>query len=470
MIFSTITMIFFFFPIILILYALLYKVTKGKILLPNLLLIVSSLVFYWWGSGLFTTVMLIMFIIINYFIAYIIRTQDSKVALILGIIFNIFVMIRYKYPVLLLQAIGAYMEGTTDLIKVVFPLGLSFIIFNSISYIVDVYKKKIDINMVNFSIYILFFPKLLQGPIVQYTDMHNELNERKFLFDNVCAGIERMIVGLAKKVLIADVFGGTVSKILSSGDIDFITSWLCVILISLQLYLDFSGYSDMAIGMAKVFGFSFKENFDFPYFSKSVSEFWRRWHISLGAWFREYIYFPLGGSKKGNVFINLFVVFLITGMWHGNTLIYIFWGVAHGLVVLFERTKIYIKLKEKIRFFSVIGWLYTFIVVSIGWLCFRLSGVSEFISYIKNLLGIGVDSVTFTWRYFLNNKIIALMVITVSLMIILYCKKVQEKIRKLNEESKIFVSIKYIVLIGIFFLCFTSIVNNGFSPFLYFSY
>lgn len=321
----------------------------------------------------------------------------------------------------------------------------------------------------SFSTYILFFPKLIQGPIVSYNDMRSELENRHINLDMICSGVSRFIMGLSKKVLLADSFGSSLALINRANIIDTPTAWLSVLLYGLQLYFDFSGYSDMAIGLSKMAGFNFKENFNFPYISTSISEFWRRWHISLGTWFRNYIYIPLGGNRTGSVYVNLFIVFLLTGIWHGNTLIYVCWGVAMGIAVLMERTKVYGKIIKKLPCSKAIGWVYTTLFVFIGWTCFRVKNVSDFFEFIKVLCGRYTGELTFTWRYFLTGKNIFLIIISCMGIWALSRKKVKSFFDS-HSNNVIFEGLKYILLLLLFSICFIAIVSNGYTPFLYFQF
>lgn len=474
--FSTLTFLFFFLPATLAVYFAAWKLMRQNTVIPNLILCLASLLFYWWGAGIQGIILLFLLISVNYFIGYLLRMRRSSLTLLVGVAFNCAVLIHYKYPQQVFYALHGYLKGEEDLLAVVLPLALSFVFFHCVSYLVDIYRAKQKPGsrewqeFLNFSLYLLFFPKLVQGPIVPYGEMQPQITRRTVTLDSFSAGVQRFIFDLAKKVLLADAFGVKLSQINSATAIDTPTAWLGVLLFALQLYLDFSGYSDMAIGLGRMFGFSLKENFNFPYLSKSISEFWRRWHISLGSWFREYIYIPLGGNRQGSVYLHLFIVFLLTGMWHGNTLIYVCWGVAHGICAMLERTRVYQSLKEKIPFFPVIGWIYTTFVVCLGWLCFRLEGIHAFFAYLKNLVGIGIGELTFTWRYFFTPKIILLIVIACGGMLILSRGRIQSMLQRLDESSRVFVVVKYLVLLLLFGLSFMSIVSNGYTPFLYATY
>ena len=477
MVFSSLTFLFFFLPISIISYLLCYFIFKKNTTFLNVLLCVLSTLFYFWGGGKTALKVVILLLLVNYFIGYLIRTKQSKIAFVMGIVFNCMILIASKYPALLLETLNLYMSNSVELVALVVPLGISFIVFSCISYIAETYyqvqlggfeltKKERD-NFLEFAIYVLLFTKILQGPIVQFQKMLPYIRERQLTFKNTCSGIERFIIGLSKKVLMADVFCATTTKMMATGALDTASAWLLILLYGLQLYFDFSGYSDMAIGLSKVFGFDFAENFNFPYTSTSITVFWRRWHISLGEWFKRYVYIPLGGNRSGCVFLNLFIVFVLTGLWHGNSAIYVCWGVAHGIVILFEKTTLYQKIKG-CKWFSVVGWLYTTLVVFIGWTCFWIGGITEFIGFIKILFGFVSYEVWFTWQYYLTPKIITLVIISCLGIALLSNQKIQKSLVRLNESSIAVISIKYILLIALFWLCFMSIVANGYSPFLYF--
>lgn len=299
--------------------------------------------------------------------------------------------------------------------------------------------------------------------------MAPSLESRPFTPDGVCAGAERFLLGLGKKALVADVFGSAVSK-MSASPMDGPTAWLLVLYFSLQMYLDFSGYSDMSIGLGRMFGFSFRENFNFPYLSTSISEFWRRWHISLGAWFREYVYIPLGGGRRGSVYLNLLIIFLLTGMWHGSPSIYLCWGLWHGLFVLAERTPLYRRIREKLPCAGLPGWAYTMLVVGLGWQCFRLRDVSDFFAFLKNLAGIPAGTLQFSWRFYLTPKLLTLSLLTAAGIWALSRPGVQARLRKWNEASPLFCAAKYAALLAVLALSFCAIVANGYTPFLYFQY
>lgn len=469
MLFSSATFLFFFLPLSIVLHFLAGLFPKrGRITLQNLLLIGFSLVFFAWAN-VDAVRILLWLILLNYGIG-LISLRFRKI-LLAGVILNILTLFYYKYPN---TAMGWWSDltFTTRTWDILVPLGISFIVFHNISYLLDIYwgKTQVNKNPIEVALYIVFFPKLIQGPIVKYYDMEGELKNRETTLSDMSTGAERFIIGLAKKVLVADILAATTDDIFGRmyTGIDVPTAWLGVLLYALVIYTDFSGYSDMAIGLGRFFGFHFQENFRFPYSSVSVSEFWRRWHISLGSWFREYLYFPLGGSRKGNVYFNLFVVFLITGIWHGSSLIYWFWGIAHGLCVMIER---YISNKKWYsRIPKSIKWFFTFFVVSMGWIVFQTGSFTDFKGYIKDLLGLNPQPLTYHFAYFLSNRVLFLIFICAVCLVLLGRKGVQEKLKKWNETSKVFQAVKYVGLCVLFALSLMGVVSSTYSPFIYFQF
>ena len=455
-------------PASVVLYALANLVFRRSITALNVLLCLLSLAFYC-AAGRQALLVVLGLVFGNYLIGYIAR-MSKYIYIHVGIVLNVLVLAVFKYP----QAIAAAL-GSSSPITALYPLGISFISFHCISYLVDLRREELRLpvgseakEFLLFATYLLFFPKITQGPIVRYADMRPQLEQRRFTLDQVSAGFERVLVGLAKKVLLADQLGALLGTMPQTGYMDAATAWLGVAAYGFQLYFDFSGYSDMAIGLSNVFGFRFGENFNFPYLSKSVTEFWKRWHISLGSWFREYVYIPLGGSRRGTVYLNLFIVFLLTGMWHGNTGIYICWGLAYGILCVMERTPWFRRLQSR-RWYPAVGWIYTMLVVFIGWLCFRLPDVGTFFLYLKNMLGMGIGELTFTYRYFFTAKTVTLLL--VSVLGIFLCSR--QRVRALYQqamERPLWVYLKYIVLLALFALSYTAILSNGYTPFLYFQY
>ena len=441
---------------------------KYRIRIQNMILVSFSLLFFAWSGTQYLKVLLFL-IFINYFVG--IFSKKCKYILLAGVVLNLFVLFYYKYFTLIVSTYNEWFHKDLFFGEIIAPLGISFIVFQCISYLMDIYQKKTDVckNLLDFSLYISYFPKFSQGPIVKYKDMENQIKYRKLEPAKIIKGLERFIVGLSKKVLIADILGQTYSGIFFNMEmgLDAGTAWIALLSFGLSLYMDFSGYSDMAIGMAVMMGFEFQENFNFPYLSTSITEFWRRWHISLGAWFREYLYFPMGGSRKGNVYLHLFIVFLATGIWHGAAWVYLFWGSMHGLCVVVERYIMQKRWYEKIP--VVIRWAVTFLIVNIGWITFNVQDMEEFKEFVSYLLGMGTP-VSFTGIFYLNPRLLFLCTIVVFGMIFFSRKKVQTTLLKLDRESVIFQAVKYLILLFCVYLCFITSVSEGYQPFLYFQF
>lgn len=407
MVFSGLTFMLAFLPIVLILYYIVPK--KGK----NIVILVSGLLFYGWGEPLYVFVM-ILSTFIDYTAGRIMDKNDDKpkvrkACLLISIIMNLGLLGIFKYSDFLVSSINGWfglditnpfvrlfnvmfsgINGEID--KLPMPIGISFFTFQSMSYTIDLYRRKIRVqkSAVSFMAFVTLFPQIVAGPIVRYEDVQNELDDRSITEDMVGAGISRFITGLGKKVLIADNVGALWDSV-KAVELSTLTApdaWLGIIAFTFQIYFDFSGYSDMAIGLGKMMGFNFPENFNYPYMSKSISEFWRRWHMTLGGWFKSYLYFPLGGSRKGlpRTVINLLIVWTVTGIWHGASWNFMIWGAYFGILIVIE--KLFLgKLLEKLP--SFFSWLYTFVLVVIGWVMFDYvpAGTVQFSEVFGRIFG-----------------------------------------------------------------------------------
>lgn len=439
-----------------------------RIKAENAVILLFSVLFYAW-SGLRFLALLLCLIAVNYVIGLLsLRNRYFALA---GTAVNVAILCFFKYFNALLGIMQSRFEAAGGIAEVMAPIGISFIVFSCISYMMDIYSGKAEIcrNVLKFALYILLFPKLLQGPIAKYQDMKGQIDNRSISFDGFMSGLERFLIGMSKKVLIADILAQTSTDIFSNmySGIDAGTAWIGIFSYTLCLYMDFSGYSDMAIGVSRMLGFELKENFNFPYLSASPGEFWRRWHISLGSFFKEYLYFPLGGSRKGNVYVNLMIVFIVTGMWHGSTMIYLFWGAYHGFFVLLDRWLSEKGVTDKIP--NVIRTLITFMIVMVGWIAFNVGTVRDFVNYILLMLGRGAAS-NFTYVYYLNPRLIVICAAVVLGGIIAGNEKVRTRFKRLNEGSIVFNIIKYILMIVCVYLCFITGLSEGYSPFLYFQF
>ena len=474
MLFNSVSFLFLFLPVVLLLYHGIDRFRfRGKDLTLNLLLVVFSLVFFCWGGfkvAVKTVPALISIVVWNYLLALL--SQKWKPFLIIGVVGNLAFFFYYKIWNEFAKLIDGLLSSNLTIDKLVIPIGLSFILFHGISYLLDIRngKAKPNKNFAEFALYMLFFPKLAQGPIVKYYEFAPYFHNRKVGFEDLVAGLERFIVGLAKKVLIADVFALTVNRIFVGGGVDAPSLWIGIVLFSMQLYLDFSGYSDMAIGIGKMFGFKIPENFNFPYSSTSVSEFWRRWHISLGAWFKEYLYIPLGGSRKGNVYLNLIIVFLAVGIWHGSSLLFLLWGLTHGFCVAMEKFLIKKGWFDKIP--KLIRWVYTIFIVNIIRLVYKVPDLDTLLQHLKCMFGMGgiQEELNFSWLYFLSNRILLLSLISIVGMMVFGNTRVQNRLRQWDKESVGFSIGKYVLLTGLFLLSVCAIMTSKYQPFLYFQF
>ncbi len=393
MTFNDLFFLFLFLPVAIGLYHLVPKAVKDP------LLVVLSLVFYAWGSPAYLVILLFS-LCFNYLAGLQLGLEKRKWQLWSAVAVNILLLSLYKYYGGLTELINRLFGTGFASDRLPMPVGLSFYTFTALSYLLDVYRGKTAAqkNFLKYSLYMCFFPKLTSGPIVRYEQMEPQLRERKLTRDSLGSGISKFLVGLGKKVLIADTLGAVFTQIRGLEDMAALTAWLGLLCYTFQLYFDFSGYSDMAIGLGTVFGFRFEKNFDYPYQSAGISEFWRRWHISLGAWFREYVYIPLGGNRcgKGQQIRNLLAVWALTGIWHGSTLNFLVWGLYHGALVLLE--KFLLKdILEKIPRAIRVGL--TFLAVYIGWAFFFSGSLGESFRFLGAMLGSGGLANGATWYY-----------------------------------------------------------------------
>lgn len=503
MVFTTPIFLFLFFPISIFWYLLIYRMERihnlvylRKFRISDCILIAFSLCFYGWAC--FDNIYkLCCYILIIYFLALFRRggtqvqcmlSEDSvsdgdqhgtlllgkaKVFYIIGLLLVLLALFYYKYFNFTIDNLNSLLGlGIKDR-TILAPLGISFITFSAISYLTDVYTGRAKPgSLIDCALYITFFPKVVSGPIVLWRYFASGLPQRTINIDNCLAGINRIIIGFAKKLILADMFGLYIHKIETSGayGIDSATAWLSALLYMLQIYYDFAGYSDIAIGLAKVTGFDFKENFNFPYRSRSISEFWRRWHISLGTWFKEYVYIPLGGSRigKGRTLLNLAIVFALTGIWHGANWTYILWGSINGVMVILERVVEYKKFYQKTP--DMLKWLFSMFVTLICWELFRFQHIQDFWNWVLIAVGyVTYPSVNFTWEYFLDLRLSVLVIIGILGATALGRDSVQELLCK-NNNAKGYLVLKETLLLTLFFISILCMVNSTYSPFIYFQY
>lgn len=479
MVFSTIIFLCAFLPITIIGYYLMPG--RGK----NVFLLLCSLLFYAWGEPVYVLVMLLS-IVCNYVFGMAIHSFENrkKLWLILAVAVNLGILCVFKYSGFLVSNLSRIFPGVLNIPDIALPIGISFYTFQGLSYCIDVYRDKsiVQKNPLNLALYISMFPQLIAGPIVRYGDISESLTQRTHSAELFAAGAERFIVGMAKKAILANTMGELAEQIMGSdvGSMSVSVAWIGAIAYTLQIYFDFSGYSDMAIGLGKIFGFHFPENFNYPYISKSIREFWRRWHMSLSTWFRDYLYIPMGGSRKGNVYLHLFVVFLATGLWHGAAWGFVIWGLWHGLFSILERVvgnrRSGTKTAERQRspwicgaVSSLAGHVYTMLIVIVGWVLFKLVDVGDTLRYLKVMFGLSGNTFTaYDLSYYMDGRTTLLFVVA-----LFACVPLLPWLgRKLSgmTDSLAFITVKRIVLLLLLALCFVFIITSTYNPFIYFRF
>ncbi len=477
MLFSSLTFLFIFLPLILII----YFISKDKY--KNMILLVFSLVFYAYGEPKYILLMLFS-IIVNYFMALLIdryrsNKRKSRFFLVLDISINLFLLIIFKYTNLIINSINdilninisSVMVFNTDILKLTLPIGISFYTFQLISYIIDVYRNdvKVQRNIFSLGTYVAFFPQLIAGPIVRYETIEKELKSRTHSFDKFVSGFKRFIIGLGKKVIIANNVAFIADQIIDSSNFSSYGTgviWLAMFAYTLQIYFDFSGYSDMAIGLGKIFGFTFLENFNYPYISKSITDFWRRWHMSLSSWFRDYVYIPLGGNKvkKARWIFNIFVVWTLTGLWHGASWNFMFWGIYYGIILVIE--KLFLK-KILDKSPNFIKWIYSMILIVIGWTIFRI----EDINVLQEVLNKMIIFEKTNWLEFIRlNYHLVSYSIYIILGIIFMFPWADNFIKKADEQTGILHIINNLFILGVFVLSILFLIKNTYNPFIYFRF
>lgn len=465
MIFSSMTFIWIFLPLLLFC----YFIVKEKY--RNIILLIFSLIFYSWGEPKYIILMLIS-ILINYIFGIVLDKSKSnkKFILILSILFNLGLLIYFKYFNFILDNINNIVGRNVIPNKdILLPIGISFYTFQIMSYIIDLYRGEIKVqkNLLNLALYISFFPQLIAGPIVKYKDIDKQLQKRIITINKFSDGIKRFIYGLSKKVILANSLAYIADTIFNS-NIELINmpiAWLGAICYTLQIYFDFSGYSDMAIGLGKMFGFEFMENFNLPYISQSITEFWRRWHISLSTWFKEYLYIPLGGNRKGKIrtYINLAIVFLATGIWHGAEWNFVVWGLFNGFFLIIEK----VKLKELLdkNKFKFINHIYSLLVITFGWVLFRADTLKIAMQYIKIMIIPQNKLTNFDISLILNFRNILIIIIAILLSGILQTIFNKLKIKKFYKKY-----LEPVYLFLLMFVCIMMLVSNTYNPFIYFRF
>lgn len=463
---NSVVFIFAFLPAVLVIFYATSLVRAG--VLKRVVLLAASLFFYSWIAREYL-VFLLAIVMLNYAVAVFIDTskgRNRKAAVAFAVVVDVFALVYYKYFGFLGEQLDALLGFGFTNVDIIQPLGVSFLTFSLISYIVDVYRRDIaaDRNVLNVVLWACFFPKITSGPISRYAEMKFESWQCiRFDFECFAYGVRRFVIGLAKKVVIADSLGVVVDSIFSAQQtgIDTPTAWLGIVCYSFQIFFDFAGYSDMAIGLAAMFGFRLKENFLYPYVSTTLGEFWRRWHISLSSWLRDYIYFPLGGSRRGNVYVNLMIVFLVSGFWHGADWHYIAWGAWYAVFMVIDR--IYRKKWAKLGIPKPLLWLFTMVIVVLGWVFFRSDGMTQAASYLMLLFGVGsVDGQFLGFWYYFNPQLVFLLVIAALCSTPLFAK-----MREMYGDGTTWGVLRLVGIPCLFVIAVIYMVNSSYSPFLY---
>lgn len=467
MLFSSQVFLYFFLPITLIIYYLSPRKFR------NFILLVASLVFYAWGEPVYILIMLFStaFDYVNGLLIDKFQKENknryAKIVLIVSVVGNLSILGFFKYSNFLITNLNSLFHFGLSLLSIALPIGISFYTFQTMSYTIDVYKKNVEAqkNLISFATYVTLFPQLIAGPIVKYRDVRESLENRKENISDFSEGVKRFILGLFKKVMLANNIGFLWESInaIPNQEMSVSLAWIGAICFTLQIYYDFSGYSDMAIGLGKMFGFHFLENFNFPYLSKSITEFWRRWHISLGSWFKEYVYIPLGGNRKGmkRTIINLLIVWFLTGLWHGASWNFVVWGLYFGVLLILEKLFLAKFLAKMPKFFQHI---YTMFFVIISWVIFASPTLSDGLEYLKVMFDFG--------GVFINQEVLYLLSSHFVLFVacILGCTTIFKNIREKLKVKKWFCLVDSILFLGMFILSLTFLVGATYNPFLYFRF
>lgn len=470
MLFSSITFLFIFLPLTLLLYYLV------PFRMKNYVMLAASLIFYAWGEPVYI-ILIILSIILNYFCGQdIYEKRDNaramKMSLIFGVVMNLLILGFFKYYGLLMDTINAILPIDIPYRVLALPIGISFYTFQAMSYLIDVYRKEVkpQENVLYFALYISMFPQLIAGPIVRYIDIEEQLKERSINSTKFGEGAMYFIRGLAKKVVLANTFGSVYEQVaaMQMGSFSTLTAWVGAIAYAFQIYFDFGGYSDMAIGLGKMFGFEFLPNFNYPYIAKSITDFWRRWHISLSTWFREYVYIPLGGNRctPSRHILNLLIVWMLTGLWHGAQWNFMFWGLYYGVIFILEKYLWGSKI-EKLP--AAVQHIYAFVLVLFGWVFFFSPTLGYACQYLKVMFGIGAKGIFDKQGFFMifTNWLLIVIAILASAP---RGYKLLKKITGCWQSEEVRTIVTCAVYIAMFLLCIAFLVTETYNPFLYFRF
>ena len=467
-----------FLPVTLLVY---FLIPGRHIMARNTALLIASLIFYGWGEPKYILVMLVS-IVLNYVLALAIgscREKDNehgaKLMLIIDVLVNLSLLGFFKYTDFIIDTVNSISGAGLGLLGIALPIGISFYTFQTMSYVIDVYRGNVrsQKNIIILATYITLFPQLIAGPIVRYSDVELQLADRVSDSERITTGIRRFIIGFSKKILIANqmvVIWEEIYGSMEAGEsLGAMTAWLGALAFTFQIYFDFSGYSDMAIGLGKIFGFDYLENFNYPYISSTITEFWRRWHMSLSSWFKEYVYIPLGGNKKGLLrqLINIAIVWALTGLWHGASWNFVLWGVYYGILLIIEKIfllKLFSRLPEKLGF---IKHIYALFFVILGWVIFNITDFSFLGEYLSYMFGAG-DGTEGIFAYYISSRAVILIIAAVC-----STPALSSLVRKIGSriENKTLKDLLETIMFGVLFLLSISyLVSGSYNPFLYFRF
>ena len=463
MLFTSISFLYYFLPLVLIVYFIVPKKYK------NLVLLLFSLLFYFYGEPKYILLMLFE-ILVAYIGAILIDKYKDKSILILTLFIHIILLVIFKYIDFFISNINNIFNTNFKLLNIALPIGISFYTFQIISYVIDVYRGKVKVqkSFLKLATYVSLFPQLIAGPIVRYEVIEDELDNRTHSFENFALGTRRFIIGLAKKVLIANMLGELCTKFDLVNERSVALYWIFAISYMLQIYFDFSAYSDMAIGLGKIFGFNFLENFNYPYISKSITEFWRRWHISLGSWFRDYVYIPLGGNRVNKIkFLrNILIVWLLTGIWHGASWNFIIWGLLFGILLIIEKLWLN-KILDKLP--NIIKRIYVLFIVMISFIIFNANTMNTAWHNIIGLFGINKEPFINTYTIYYIKSYLPILIVAIIASIPI-CKNIIEKLKKNNLINNIINILEPFYIIILLLLVTAYLIDSSYNPFLYFRF
>lgn len=467
MLFSSIPFLYYFLPLVLAVY---FLVPRG---LKNAVLFASSLLFYAWGEPRFCLFMLLS-ILQGYVFGRLIEKNAenrkwSKIFLTASVLLSLGLLGYCKYADFFISSLNAVTGLSLKLLRVALPIGISFYTFQILSYVVDVYRRDVPAqkSFLKLGTYIAMFPQLIAGPIVRYAEIAPQLDARETTFEDIAAGAGRFVIGLSKKVLLANVLYGLITAFQESKDLSVLYYWLYAVSFTLQLYFDFSGYSDMAIGLGRIFGFRFSENFDYPYISASITEFWRRWHKSLGSWFRDYVYIPLGGNRVSNAkwLRNILVVWLLTGLWHGASWNFVLWGLGFAVLLVAEK----LLYKERLEKTHVLKHVYVLLFVTLSFVLFNASSVKEAASQIGAMFGAdGLPLVSAESLYYAKSYAVTFLIAVIGATPL--CKNVVSKLAESARGAQVLAILQPVWLVLLLAACTAFLVDGSFNPFLYFRF